>query len=756
MGDRGTKTGSHLRDWGILGILWLLAAGIDQVWLAIDHGIPSWDPADHLIGALNYWWTLQPQHWSQHWLTGHVWTAMWTLSSKYPPLLYASTAPFLALFGKGADQAISVNLLYTAILLSSVYGLGRVLFRPEVGLWAAGICLLFPQFYSLRTGYYMDYPLTTLVVASILTLTLWWRSHLSEKREELRESQIQWVFALSFGFTFGLALLAKQTAVFFLAIPLLWMGFRAALKGIRQQSWSRFGQLCSALLIALLMILPWSQSNWLFQISAVFNSNIRSARIEGDPGWDTLAGWLYYWQQLPQAISYPLLVVPIVGLILGLISSIRDHDVGSSSPTQSTVAPSSLPAPTLSTPLHSFLFLSLFLVSIYAIWSAIANKDSRYIMPWLPLWSIVLAYGLLSFPKKWHRVKWITVGVSVGVMVINLFPIGGGLGRAIAHHLAPGAYHQPYLGQVWPHDEIIEEIIATQPYQIANVGVLPSTPEINQHNLTLAGNRHNFQVYARRMGKDRDYLERDIRSLSWFISVSAPNLDHHDEKSRKRQREMLKLIRQSGEFKRHRVWELPDGSKLRLFRRQTLPVEVEPLDNAIANVLYDSEQLNAILALLAPPGGSPRGGPNPIHPSGSPSPVNIQPMRVHLDEITVPQRTPPGYPVPITYQWSGSWSMLHDGLVFLTWHRLQPNETPPTTSNDLDHISNTSNNGAATDLSEASSGDPAIAHPIYPPNRHWFHDHRIGLGTLYPQIIQANQAIAAPNTIDPLKPFTVT
>ncbi|MGK7888470.1 MAG: hypothetical protein AB4042_03990 [Leptolyngbyaceae cyanobacterium] len=706
---------SGLGDWGILVVLWAIAAVIDHVWLALDHAPPSWDPADHMIGALNYWWTLQPQHW----FSGHIWDALWTLSSKYPPLLYISTAPFLALLGRGADQAIAVNLFYTAILLISVYGLGRVLFRAEVGRWAAGLCLLFPQFYSLRTGYYMDYPLTTLIAASSLILTGWHFSHLSTTRPPRsiphRFTAVkQWGLALSFGVTFGLALLMKQTAVFFLAVPLVWVGVPSLVLGIRQRRWAKFSQIFSGVAIAFLMIWPWSQTNWLFQISAAFNSNIKSARIEGDPAWNTLAGWTYYWQQLPQALSYPLLIVALVGLLIALLTTLIRF---LAPPNFKTSQHPNTPTPQRKTP--PFLWFLFFFLPTYAIWSAIANKDSRYILPWLSWWSVLLAYGLLSFPRTWWRVKWITVSVASLAMLLNLFPVGGDWGRAIATTLAPGAYQPPYLGEPWPQAEIIDEIIQTQPYQVANIGVLPSTPEMNQHNLTLEGNRRNFQVYARRMGRDRDYLQRDQRSLSWFLSVTAPNLNHHEESSRQRQRQMRNEMKQSGQFKRQRVWDLPDGSRLLLFRRQQLPVEVEPLENPITDVLYDRDKLDTLLSLF---GANQHQADSQ---TGSATPVAIQPLTVQLDEIKAPRQVPPGQPVPITYTWSGSWSVLHDGVVLLTWHR-----------------------------QGSPVGDPTRCSP----ETCWFHDHAIGLGTLYPQIIQANQAIAAPTPPDrdPLQPFTVT
>ncbi len=133
--------------------IWLFAALVDVTWLWWDQSVASWDPADHLIGSLNYWWTLV----NLRLLDGAWWEGLWSLSSKYPPLLYVSTAPFRILFGTGADAAVLVNLFYSGILFGSVYGLGRQLFSARVGLWAAGLCVLLPQFYSQRVQYFMDY-----------------------------------------------------------------------------------------------------------------------------------------------------------------------------------------------------------------------------------------------------------------------------------------------------------------------------------------------------------------------------------------------------------------------------------------------------------------------------------------------------------------------------------------------------------------------------------------------------------------------
>jgi len=60
----------------------------------------------------------------------------------------------------------------------------------------------------------------------------------------------------------------------------------------------------------------------------------------------------------------------------------------------------------------------------------------------------------------------------------------------------------------------------------------------------------------------------------------------------------------------------------------------------------------------------------------------------------VPQQAPPGVPVPVSYQWSGSWEQLQSGIVLLTW---QQNK------------------------------------------QRWLHDHALAFGKLHPGNLKANQ-----------------
>jgi 4-amino-4-deoxy-L-arabinose transferase-like glycosyltransferase len=638
----------------MLVVMWALSVGIDRLWLALDRSVPSWDPADHLIGALNYSWMIR----NADWLSAEWWHGIWTLSSKYPPLLYVSTAPFIRWFGSSADAATVVNSVYTAILLVSVYGIGRLLFSSSVGLWAAGLCVLFPQFYVLRSQYFMDYPLTAWVAAAFCVLTYW-----ATRSSDHPLSAQRWLSAIAFGILFGLASLTKQTAVMFLGIPLLWLGIQS----LWRRRWGQFIQLVVGSAITGLMMLPWSRTNWLFQISAAFSANTRSADIEGDPSALTIEGWTFYLTHLPKAVSYPLLVTAVLGLLIFLINHRRSSSSQHAKPN----------------PLQSLGWLLVFIAGTYVIWSAIANKDARYIMPYLPMIAVVLGVGMAAWRRWWAVIPWATVGFSIALMLTNLFtPVSQTL-PGLAKVLTPGSQHPVYLGTPWPHAEIIDELTHAQPYQLINLGVLPSTPEINQHNLNYFGTQSDFQVYARRMGKSQEHIDQDMRSMDWFVSVTRPQLNHHDDKSRRRQLAIAADLRRSPEFKRQRRWDLPDGSRLDLFRRRRLPIQVTPLASTV---------------------GASANAPNALGDATN---------AIELTHIKVPRLSVAGQPIPVTYTWQGSWDALAHGTVILTWRRDLPSAEP--------------------------RSNPA------PNSTQWFHDHSIGFGTLRPHPIQANQSMLSPS-----------
>ncbi|WP_072016445.1 ArnT family glycosyltransferase [Neosynechococcus sphagnicola] len=196
---------------------------------------------------------------------------------------------------------------FSALLLVAVYGLGVRLFTPRVGLWAAGLCLLLPGLYLARLDFLLDYPLVAMVTLCFCCLTYW------------RYSTTRlggWLWAIVVGLTLGLALMVKQPALFFLFTPLVWV----SLSWLKQRAWERWAQLMVSLGVAVLVFGPWYRTNWLLMFTAGKRATIDSAIAEGDPALNTLGAWTYYWHEFPKLVSWPLLLVPLVGLLLHWLS----------------------------------------------------------------------------------------------------------------------------------------------------------------------------------------------------------------------------------------------------------------------------------------------------------------------------------------------------------------------------------------------------------------------------------------------------
>ncbi|HEY9601690.1 MAG TPA: phospholipid carrier-dependent glycosyltransferase [Allocoleopsis sp.] len=646
----------------VLGAIWLVGALFDRIWIALDQAIPAWDQTNHLTGSLNYLHALQHAQWfSSSW-----WRSFWMLSKKYPPLTYIATAPFQQLFGTGPDLALLVNLLFSAILLASVYGLGKHLFNKRVGLWAAGVCVLLPRLYTFRLNYLIDYPLTALVAACFLCLTLW---------RDAKTGREGWIRALQFGICLGLAMMVKQSVLFFLFVPLLWL----SLPLFRKRVWGRLIQLIGGLLFSVLIFGPWYHTNWIYFLSTPQNSVIGPAAAEGDPAINTLAAWTYYWNDLPRAVSWPLLLVPVVGLLLYWIVPPFRKQANSSKSEYSnpdTPSPSSIETPPSETNPKSptlvrkrtpksiasgLRWLAVFLVASYLICSANPNKDLRYIMPYLPILSVVLALGLTVWPKRLRVVPWATVGLAFLLMCLNLFPIGGKPGTYLTQTLSPNEQTYPYLGPKWPQPQVINEIVRTEPQLQATVGVMTRVPQLNHNNINYYGALKDFQVYGREVGGRKRHVDRDARSLSWYITKTGDLGTQNETPLR-----MVQLLNSSPDLQVHKTWNLPDGSLLKLFHRTPAPIQVHP--------------------------------------------INSTQTQVKLDRVTVPPQAPPNAPVPVTYEWSGPWEQLRSGIVLLTWQKVESQELEAQT--------------------QESDAKLPLVNPNLKSNR-WLHDHGIGMGALY-------------------------
>lgn len=592
-------------DLGRIVAIWTVAVAVAAIWVVADRRAPAWDQAEHLSYAMNHWWTLT----HSNWLTPEGWRHLWMLSPKYPPVMYLVGAGVHTLFGPGPDIAIATNAIFALVLLIATYGLGRHLFSPQVGILAAGLTLLMPRLLHTGLDFQLDYAVTALTVLSFWCLTVWrdakgWRS---------------WAWAIGFGVSYGLALMTKQSALLFLAVPLIWV----ILSTLWHRRWMRLLQLLAAGASTLAVMAPWLSVNWLFQFSILGNTNVGAAKAEGDPMLNTLAAWTYYWQDLPSAVSWPLLLVPLVGILLwwfGLLPGRKSPSLADGT-------------------VMGRLWLLAYLVGAYLAWSAIVNKDQRYIAPLLPALAVFLAWGLVCWWRKWPWVTIATLMVGTLAALLSIFPTGF---QSLGNVMVPNSSFYAYRGEVYPHRELIDHVAQTQPYQLSNIGGLQSTAEFNQHNVSYYGKLADYQVYGRQIGSRPSQHDKDLESLSWFYA-QGPQDQPWPPQGEDTQSELARKLDAREEFGLDRTWDLPNGNRLYLYRRQQLPVTVTALES----------------------------GTCPTVPE--------------LSQVEVPQMVPPGQPVPVTYTWVGPWQALRTGLAMLTWEAETGAAPPATTGWIHDH-----------------------------------------------------------------------
>ncbi|BAY28362.1 hypothetical protein NIES2107_01890 [Nostoc carneum NIES-2107] len=575
------------KDYFILFIIWLIALIIDRTWFLLDESIPAYDQSAHLTMALHHYRVFQ----DFNLFSGDWWLSLWQRSQSYrAPFVYICTVPFFFLFGRGYDQATLVNLLFTAIIILSVYHLGKYLFKSrQVGITAGIFCLLFPILGMMRTDYLLDYGLTAVVIFTFTILTVW---------KDSFTGFYSLMLTLSLGLGVGLIMLAKPTGFIFILVPSIWL----FISFIRKRQYIKLLQTVLALTVAWLICGFWYGLNWLTIITSALNAN-NVGKAEGDPPATTLAGWLVYPNMLPESIGLPILFTSIGILLVYLIKNKFKKEA--------------IKAILYKSGLN---WLLIFLCSSYIFCSLGTNKDIRFILPCFPAISLILAYLFNLIENRWFdRIRFTAIGLSGIVLLNNLFPL---------------PLIQVWGGKHLPNDEgkkysltqLIDKINQTNPYLRTTLGVIPvSTPQVNEFTLDYFGTLADFRVSGRKLTTNLSQVEQDLKNFSWY--VTRDNEPDEPGERGETKRKLKSLVESSPDLKLQGEWGLPNADKLRIYQRVNPAVVVEKLNDS--NVAISLKQVIASNQLIV------------------------------------------GKNNPITYQITGSWNDLQNGLLLLKWQNEQ-------------------------------------------------------------------------------------
>jgi hypothetical protein len=158
----------------------------------------------------------------------------------HPPLYLYFIGSVFALFGSLAAVKIA-QCVVGALLVPAVGLIGARVFGERTGLLAAGLAAFYPEIVWFSSHFWVE---------TVFTVLLWWAF---ERLLGADASASAGAAALA-GLLWGLAVLARETVLFFLPIAAAWLAWRRVGGGRR-----------AALYLgsALLVILPWTWRNWI-------------------------------------------------------------------------------------------------------------------------------------------------------------------------------------------------------------------------------------------------------------------------------------------------------------------------------------------------------------------------------------------------------------------------------------------------------------------------------------------------------------
>ncbi len=238
-----------------------------------------------------------------------------------PPLYQLLTVPFIWLFGRSMDAALSVNLVFQAVLIVSTYGIGSLVKNRRAGLLAALLVAAYPPVLNLSRMYLPHYAAVACVALSLWLLLL---------LIQTRSVRIGWLF----GASLGLGALVSHYFVLHLSVPTVLSGLYMTLFQTNPRWPHSLGAapswllaklrdtfvlrgLVPAALIAVALMAPWYLTNGLELFSI----------LERIMEWEDVAvgfrevepSFWWYALTMPGAISRVFAVFLVGGLVAGII-----------------------------------------------------------------------------------------------------------------------------------------------------------------------------------------------------------------------------------------------------------------------------------------------------------------------------------------------------------------------------------------------------------------------------------------------------
>lgn len=268
-------------------IIFLIAGNL--LWYFLGHRPLHWDSADHLSYSLDTYKTLNNSQGISSLLKNLI-----DVSWYYPPLVYWAVIPFHAIFGLNDFAGFLEMTFFLILLVCSVYQIGKRVYNPEAGIFAAFCISMFPIVSEYSRDYMLDLPLAAMIAAAVYSLI---RTNDFSSRNN----------CIKFGIMLGFGMLTKWTFILFVITPMiyfLWEGYSLATKKFRI-----IVNFFISIIIGLVISLPWYLRNIISILSNRLNELGRSDL-------SFIENLVYYLKIIPEQISLVVTILFVIGIFL--------------------------------------------------------------------------------------------------------------------------------------------------------------------------------------------------------------------------------------------------------------------------------------------------------------------------------------------------------------------------------------------------------------------------------------------------------
>jgi len=522
------------RAYILLAVIFTAVVATNGFWLAYDRVPPDWDESVHMVTSMAYHRILDEaiRHpdFSLHGIKDTLRQLVDVSSFVYPPLVTFIGGLLIFVAGNSMDALALINIPFLAILIVSVFQIGKRLGGEKTGLLSVTLILLYPIVFGLTRVPMLDFALLAMTALSVYLLLY-------------SDFFTHHTYTILFGASLGLGMLTKPVFLNYMLIPVACVVAYCIRQRVHGELTSKelgrralraVGALVPGVLIAGLWYGPHAHRLGVFRqiaATALWHRDLYDV--------DTL---LYYLRILiVQHIGLPLFIVFVVA-----ISRFR----------------------TKTTRFHGVLLL-VWLVGLYAMLTLVPQKTPRQTIGMLLPVVLITALGLSALTK--YRCVTITAVLLYGTVQFAALSLPGPI---LADRLGALAWagHFGYAQPPNQADWQIEETLETIGDDVQKIGVISDHRFINGQTLAYYSAALELD---QRIVKCRDHYQDFLDDLAsydvvvtksdWVPIVHRANPNISSDTNAILVRHFEDNI---GFFELDRTVALPDGSDLLVYHQR--------------------------------------------------------------------------------------------------------------------------------------------------------------------------------------------